>query len=119
MVIVDETKTPDEILGLIENWEKDIKSYNEQIKIIQQKVIDHMGLVITHKKYLRRIDREAKSVKFEFMNLENCEFNNIGLHNRICNNPAAICTLKNVNLNYRDIRRRKCLMRLCHNLKWL
>ena len=43
----------------------------------------------------------------------------VGLFNSVCKNPEAICDLKNCFLSYKDVRKRKCLFKMCKHLKWL
>lgn len=89
----------------------------------------------------RKIDynckkRKLKDLSIQFPNLEkelpkkdkfkqigDKDINyNIGLYNKECPKPVAVCELKNVYLSYKDVRTKRCLFKNhkpCSHLRWL
>lgn len=81
------------------------------IEIKLQRKIQHL------KELQQSIEKDKKNLDRlkKYKTLDDCA--NIGLHNKICQAPYAKCALHNCLLSYRDIRIRKCVMKMCKHLE--
>lgn len=61
--------------------------------------------------------QSPKTKKKDFLSLDSCE--NMGLFNKIVLFPVAKCKLHNCYLTYQDVRKRKCVMRMCKHMEWV
>lgn len=63
--------------------------------------------------------RSPKQSKTSFLSFENCDIPNIGLFNKTVLFPVAKCNLHQCYLSYPDVRKRKCVMRMCKHMEWV
>lgn len=74
---------------------------------------------------LEKLEFDKKSEKKEnkpipiYKNFDNCKNENIGLYNTTVLFPVAKCNLHKCYLDYQNVRKRKCVMRMCKNFEWV
>jgi len=71
-----------------------------------------------------KLTEENKTIIKKITEYENIETANykVGLYNRECKCPVAICKQKNVYLSFNDVKFKKCLQhnhKICKHLQWL
>lgn len=67
---------------------------------------------------LQAIEQDIKAInEKQFLTLD-CQ-ENMGLHNKICTAPYAKCELHNCLLSYKNVRRRRCVMKMCRHLEYV
>nr|DAP10830.1 MAG TPA: hypothetical protein [Caudoviricetes sp.] len=120
-----------EIRKRISDLEKKIENRDAQIASMIEKN-NHDKLRLSKLKLL--LDAKISEEKFRFakerpkspkrgknniqyMSLSDCD--NIGLYNKVVLFPVAKCKLHNCYLDYKDVRKRNCAMRLCKHLEWV
>lgn len=60
--------------------------------------------------------KNAKN-SISYKSLSDCD--HVGLYNKVVLFPVAKCKLHNCYLDYRDVRKRNCAMRMCKHLEWV
>lgn len=121
----------DEILRRIASLEEKIKSRDELIAtLIEKNNSEKLRLSQLRLKLEAKISEEAlqrakarpKSPKngkkkFAYLSLNDCE--NVGLYNKVVLFPVAKCNLHNCYLDFRDVHKRRCVMRMCSHMEWV
>lgn len=121
--------TRKQIFERIQCLREDIQKRDDNIaKLIEKNNIERQKLNRFELR-LQQLDSEAafqrakvrpqspKTKSKDFLSLDSCE--NIGLFNKIVLFPVAKCKLHNCYLTYQDVRKRKCVMRMCKHMEWV
>lgn len=120
-----------ELASRISSLEKKIKNRDEYISQLikknneEKQKLSKMKLSLESKiseQELCRAKLRPKSPKGgankkRFISLDDCE--NAGLFNKVVLFPIAKCNLHNCFLDYGDVRKRNCVMRMCKHMEWV
>lgn len=120
-----------ELLKRISALESKIKGRDEQISALIAKNnaeklrLNKMRLSLESKlsdEALQRAKSRPKSpkagkTKTGYLSLADCE--HTGLYNKVVLFPVAKCRLHNCYLDFGDVRKRQCVMRMCTHMEWV
>jgi hypothetical protein len=95
-----------------ENREKEIVRKNNKLDYDKSQLV---GISVEEFKKAQEIINQPKYKTMK-------DDPSMGLNNKRCSNPQAVCLLKEVNLSYSDIRKKRCLTKIknkpCQHLCW-